>query len=406
MKRLALFCDGTWNKLSSSEPTNVVMAARALRSQDKKKIQQLTYYHEGVGTSFNVLEELETKLAGAFGLGLFEKIADAYRFLVFNYVPGDEIYVFGFSRGAFTARSLTGLIRKCGILRKDRVDRIGDAFVMYKDPTIAPSDQPAKEFRRLFSHEDAMTEKERRERGAAAPTGLPAFSVTYLGVWDTVGALGIPNYISDATVDKYRFHDGNLSSMVVAARHAVAIDEARKAFNVTMWTNVGDTIWTAVDETKPKEDLNTLPGRAGHYQQLWFPGDHGSVGGGGKVRGLSNSALLWVIEGAQKQGLAFDEAMLKKYREAVDYRAPLRNTGEEPGLFDVVKDHFLFPTAPRPDGARVAWGDLSRSAQNRLVAETKDALFRPYRPEALTGIRQGLADETLPGEGFTPWDDY
>lgn len=391
MKRLAIFCDGTWNKLSAPEPTNVVLAARALRSQDDKQVQQLTYYHEGVGTSFNVNEELETKLAGAFGLGLFEKIADAYRFLVFNYVPGDQIYIFGFSRGAFTARSLAGLIRKCGILRKDRLDKIGEAFVMYKDHSIDPRGPQASAFRQQFSHEAAMTDAERIKQGNNAPKGLPPFSITYLGVWDTVGALGIPSYITDVSVEKYRFHDGNLSSMVEAARHAVAIDENRKAFNVTLWVNVAE--------------LNKE--RPGNYDQRWFPGDHGSVGGGGKVRGLSNSALLWVLEGAQDQGLAFDTSVLKQYRAACDYTADLHNTGEQPSFIDTLKDMVFFPTEPRPDGAKVVWDDLSRGAQNRLAALQVKALgSQPYRPASLVGINNALSAGTLPGAKFKPWKEF
>lgn len=99
MKRIAIFCDGTWNRISKS-PTNVVLGAQLLLPVADDGAQQLTYYRQGVGTSWLISQTLETYLAGAFGLGLFDNIADAYRFLVFNYQTGDEIYIFGFSRGA------------------------------------------------------------------------------------------------------------------------------------------------------------------------------------------------------------------------------------------------------------------------------------------------------------------
>src|SRR5690349_15380028 len=128
MRRLAIFCDGTWNKLSAPNPTNVVIGSRSVLSLAPDGTQQITYYNEGVGTTYVIHEGLESAFAGAFGRGLFDKIADAYRFLMFNYTAGDEIYIFGFSRGAFTARSLAGMIRKCGILRKEHVGDIGRAF--------------------------------------------------------------------------------------------------------------------------------------------------------------------------------------------------------------------------------------------------------------------------------------
>ena len=112
MKRLVVFCDGTWNRMSARYPTNVVIGAQATLSRAEDGVEQITFYDEGVGTTAPVFGQIERWLAGAFGLGLIDKIAAAYRFLIFNYEPGDEIFIFGFSRGAYTARSLAGLIRK------------------------------------------------------------------------------------------------------------------------------------------------------------------------------------------------------------------------------------------------------------------------------------------------------
>lgn len=104
MRRLMIFCDGTWNKETTDLPTNVVSAAQAVRPVGSDGIDQIVYYSEGVGTSWLINERLETVAAGAFGLGLFERVADAYRFLVFNYTPGDEIYISVF-RAALSRRA-------------------------------------------------------------------------------------------------------------------------------------------------------------------------------------------------------------------------------------------------------------------------------------------------------------
>ena len=144
MKRLAIFCDGTWNQLAK-EPTNVVLGAQMLLPYSDGGTQQLIFYKQGVGTTYLLHPKIESWLAGAFGLGLFDNVADAYRFLVFNYNTGDEIYIFGFSRGAFTARSLAGLIRKCGIVTRDKLDKVEAAFAFYRErgPGTEPDDDRA-----------------------------------------------------------------------------------------------------------------------------------------------------------------------------------------------------------------------------------------------------------------------
>ena len=151
----------------------------------------------------------------------------------------------------------------------------------------------------------------RAENGYLVPD-LPNFTIRYIGFWDTVGELGIPKYllISEATNAKYAFHDLKLSSTVEAARQALAVDENRLEFEPTEWANL--------------PNLNAV--RPGNYQQLWFPGDHGSVGG--DIRGLSNDALAWVLEGAVAQGADFDAQMLAKGETIADPLAPLHNSSK------------------------------------------------------------------------------
>lgn len=148
MKRIAIFCDGTWNQADQSRdgepcPTNVVRLAFRVARRGGDGTPQIVYYGPGVGTG-NTLDRIT---GGAFGHGLEENLYQAYLFLIANYEPGDEIYLFGFSRGAFTARSLAGMVRKCGILTTARANRYADAVALYRDTQQAPKDEGAVRFR-------------------------------------------------------------------------------------------------------------------------------------------------------------------------------------------------------------------------------------------------------------------
>ncbi len=381
MKRIAIFCDGTWNKLSSEFATNVQFAAQAVRASDDDGVQQVTFYDEGVGTSNTILGYAETLLAGAFGFGLLDKIEAAYRFLAFNYEPGDQIYIFGFSRGAYTARSLTGLIRKCGIMPRTAVKSIKGTFDFYKRADVHPDSDDAMGFRLLYSSAIVMKESERewRAKNGATPEqieGARLIDLRYVGVWDTVGALGVPNHLFLAglfgTQKKYQFHDTNLSSVVRSARHAVAVDEDRRSFEPALWDNL--------------DELNA-GGRdrdGDAYRQLWFPGDHGSVGGGGDVVGLSSQALLWIIEGAEKQGLAFEPVLMASHADKRDSLAALRNMSKTPGALNGIFAR----------GARVgptARALLAPSTIDRLSYEAKGVAWTPYRPKTLEAIHKNAA---------------
>lgn len=371
MKRIAIFCDGTWNRMSADEPTNVLIAAQSVLARGRNNVPQVVHYNEGVGTSYVVNEWVETRLAGAFGLGLFAKVEDAYRVLIFNYEPGDEIFIFGFSRGAFTARSLAGLIRKCGIVPRANGKAIKKAFDFYKEIESKPDEGKAQQFRMDNSPGTVAKEEDRAWRiahgaGPEAVANTPLLTIKYIGVWDTVMALGLPKHlgISKLTgkIGSYEFHDAKLSSTVHAARHAVAIDEMRRSFEPTLW-----------------ENLDTLNAGGGTlYQQAWFPGEHGSVGGGGDVRGLSNNALSWILEGAEQQGLLFDGDMLAKARLTIDPFAALRNSSTEPGWTD-----RFYGRAPR---AAPLKGDILAPITVERMARAAAAHPKPwqvYRPETL-----------------------
>ena len=381
MKQLVFCFDGTWNKLSAYYPTNVVITAQSVTPVTKKGVTQIIHYDPGVGTG-----EDDRWKGGLFGEGLIDKIVDAYTFLVFNYEPGDELYVFGFSRGAFTARAFVGLVRNLGVIQRKYAAHIVDAVELYKARKEGASqdDEALLKFRWQYSSEICVDMAEDAWRVKNCPgykSGTGAIvRISYLGVWDTVGALGVP---SDIIFAKYankdeQYFDTDLTSMVVSARHAVSIDEQRKTFAPTLWPNF--------------EALNASVGFASTatdapYQQKWFPGNHGSVGGGGDVRGLSDRALVWILDGAEKMGLEVDrDPQSPLFKLAPDDLAPLINlTPTKPTLEDRIEGAIL-QTAPREHGP-TKLEQVSDSAIRRYREHAENLPEKkPYRPAPLSAV--------------------
>jgi uncharacterized protein (DUF2235 family) len=272
MKRLIVCCDGTWNGLSGEYPTNVVKISQAIRSMDEQGIPQLVYYEEGLGTKW-----YDRWVGGAFGWGIDANIADAYRFLCLNYESGDEIYLFGFSRGAYTVRSLVGFINRSGLLSRPHIRKLPEAYKLYRNRNIESDNPIAVEFRQKY--------------GDRIP-------IKVLGCWDTVGSLGIPDLIPFLPFDrlinlKYQFHNTRLSSVIQHGFHAMAIDERRKSFIVTHMQKSNKNLSQQVEE-------------------VWFPGTHGCIGGGTlENRKLSDAALSWMMEKVGVLGLAFDQNLIE-----------------------------------------------------------------------------------------------
>ena len=361
MKRIAIFCDGTWNTLRQPEPTNVAASAAAVDKADADGTAQLTIYLPGVGSGDGaswIARSTDRIFGGAFGWGLDLNVAEAYRHLSFNYAPGDEIFIFGFSRGAYTARSLAGLIRSCGIPGPERLGDVGEALKIYRErgKNGHPDASKSLAFRQSFSPLVATSQADLDAR----PGSCHLLRITYLGVWDTVGALGVPGFLLTAPLfnGRYKFHDTDLSSSVLSARHAVAVDERRKMFPPTLWENLG----------RLNDGRDGMP-----YQQLWFPGDHGSVGGGGDIKGLSSIALEWVLDGASAAGLAIDPDLLARARapqDAID--TPVHNQSEPPGAMT----RFMRIFSDDRESPKQA-EDLSDAAKERLAGN------EDYRPKTL-----------------------
>ena len=272
-KKIILCADGTWNTPHGPSALPNDTNVRKLYSLLAEDPSQLKYYDSGVGTDGTPFEHF---FGGSMGAGLFQKIQDGYEFLSYVWDPGDEIYTFGFSRGAYTARSLAGMIALFGVpnrnLDNQTVKRIFDAY-------------------RIMDHNQRLAAK----AALNAEYGLADVKIRMVGVWDTVGALGIPGHLfGDFDQERYGFLDTTLNPCIEKAVHAVAIDERRASFLPTLWSNP--------DGSPRANDAQV--------QQVWFPGVHCDVGGSYAESQLSNITLRWMIDNAKASGLVFDETAL------------------------------------------------------------------------------------------------
>ena len=392
MKRIVILCDGTWNRADSETPTNVVRLAQAMRPEDDEGVAQVPIYVQGVGTGEGITSwsrGLDKILGGAFGWGLTENIVEAYRHLVFLYEPGDEIFIFGFSRGAYTARSLSGFIRSTGIVARDDLSLIPRAIERYRthgDKDLNPRSERSLAFRVGEMRSRVATGADENVwRCAHDLPEVPLLRIAYLGVWDSVGALGVPKDIpilGAMTARRHQFHDAELSSMVASARHAISLDERRRAFEPTRWTNVGSL----------NAQFRPASNGVERYQELFFAGDHGSVGGGGDVLDLSSIGLVWVIDGAAVAGLAFDPVRLRAIQAEQNPQGPLSNQSHPEGGFG----DWLTRRRPMDRAGPETADEVHPSVLLRYAGEAKSKGFRPYRPGSLGRIEVALAERMKP----------
>ena len=285
-KRLIVCCDGTWNwPDQKGNPTNVVKMTRAIRPTADDGTVQTVFYDTGVGTG----NRLDRIAGGMLGVGLAENVKQAYASLALNYAPGDEVFFFGFSRGAFTVRSLGGLIGLVGILDKRHMDKFRYAWDYYRTPPARRTPRQRAEFLARFG--DAPPRKMR---------------IDFIGVWDTVGSLGIPfgplRYFGQ---QKFQFHNTNLGDHVARAYQALAIDERRRVF--------APAIWKREPGIADRLRANGIDDQV--IEQSWFPGAHSNVGGGYPDTGLSDIAFVWMARKAQACGLALDAEYVNRKQD-------------------------------------------------------------------------------------------
>jgi uncharacterized protein (DUF2235 family) len=396
MKRIAVLIDGTWNKEGSGADTNVAKLDSARKIQAFIKATaadgtlQHVHYHDGVGTEGDLIQKL---LGGFIGLGLKKIIQDVYEFIVADYAAGDELYIVGFSRGAYAARALAGLIGASGIQRKLDANVFEVAWQHYRvAPAVRKQPQTAgSSDRKTLADYNMLATKQ---------SFHDTRTITCVGVWDTVGSYGIPAGIGLAALARYftlamlGFHDTSFGDHVKVGLHAIAVDEHRRPFV--------PTFWTILKGEQPK----------GHVEQTWFAGAHSNVGGGYSDSGLSDEALIWMIARVQAlTGLEFDVQAVKSNTKpniggvVVDsaqgwpidhmfphYRAILSPIAIHHGYFSNSED----PTEEHIN-ERVHWSVIAKRAGTAANRYSPPNLPTNIRPEKIAEITN--EERVLLGQG-------
>jgi hypothetical protein len=377
MKRNVILIDGTWNDEVTGSVTNVAKldpaygsAGPLIKARASDEILQPCFYHPGVGSEGPFLRKI---LGGAIGCGLKSIIQDAYRRLAETYEAGDEIYLIGFSRGAYAVRALAGLIGASGIPRGANEEALEAAWRYYRVRPESRAGGAKPDFgerKRILAYQSleqtAAFHEERR--------------IACVAVWDTVGSYGIPAGIGLAPLARYftlmrlGFHDTYFGDHIDFGLHAVAIDEHRRPFVPTLWTI-------------PK-------GRSprGHVEQTWFAGSHSNVGGGYEDSGLSDGAFAWLIARIQAlTRLEFDdkavaarispdldgEVVDSTIGWPIDHRWPHFRTVLSPDAID----HGAFTNSPNSKdeniNERVHWSALEK------LGHPSNKTGTPYEPPNL-----------------------
>ena len=298
-RNIVIFSDGTGNSANKDRGTNVFKLYEALDLQghlrDKTLTEQIAFYDDGVGTeSWKPLR----MLGGAFGWGLSRNVKQLYTDVVRIYKPGDRIFLFGFSRGAFTVRTLAGFITSCGILDYKRYDTereltaaVEAAYEVYRKKYMTGAHRDLLALRDKLQRKDKLLKTpspfEMRVAAFRRTEEVLPGKVAFIGAWDTVDAVGMPfaglagfiNYF----IYPFKFADHGLDKNIDFARHALSIDDERFTFHPLMW-----------DEK---------PGDAKRIRQVWFAGVHSNVGGGYPKQGMSLVALAWMMAEAKPCGL-------------------------------------------------------------------------------------------------------
>ena len=348
-KRLVVCCDGTWN--DPNDKTHIHWICEHCQREDADPLPQDVKYVAGVGTTPG-----ERVKGGALGLGLSRNVREGYRFLRDRWEPGDEIFIFGFSRGAYTARSLSGFLSRVGLLDAD--DWVDRAYLWYRlAPPPSAQDQPSsllRAFADLFDFTDELGE-------AVGQHIRHRPEINLLGVFDTVGSLGVPfntrefqedlgaNLEADGVFQRLGgrllgligrieervrrpiegFHDTELGAHVRNAYHALAIDERREPFLPTLWTKIP---------------------RTSTVEQAWFAGVHGDIGGGYREDAdqgrLAEVPLLWMMDKAAALGLDLKPGTLEGLRETANELAPQHESFSD--SWEVLGRILHMDAEPRP----------------------------------------------------------
>lgn len=375
-KSILLFSDGTGNSSGKLFKTNVWRSYEAadLGPPPPGLRPQIAFYDDGVGTSwFRPL----AILGGIFGIGLKRNVLDLYRFACRNYTAGDTIYAFGFSRGAFTIRLVIALIASQGLVPADTEAALqrgtADAWRAYRRRYLPRRLQwPTKLWR---AAQAALIRAVRRpeERYRLRRNRRP--DIRFVGVWDTVAAYGGPSVEITRAIDNWLYPlsmpNYALSKRVGRARHALALDDERDAFQPLVW------------DERAERDL-VARGLVGtdRLRQFWFTGMHADVGGGYPDESLSYVSLLWMLEEAQKAGLRTLDVITDRHRALANSAGPIHDS--RAGLGSYYRylprriDALLDPPAPE---TRLTWPPERQYGRGLLTAARihESALARVLR---------------------------
>lgn len=369
MKRIVICFDGTWNALTNpKEVTNVVRVGQAVRKADDNGTAQIVYYNAGVGSG----GPLDRLLGGVFGAGLRDNVKRGLAFLTLNWEKGDEIYIFGFSRGAYTARALAGVITAIGgVPKQNHFDELEEVWNFYRH---TPEERKSEALREQYKLKDRV------HVDPNAP-----FLIKCLAVWDTVGSYGIPAGLGLGALARYftswtrGFHDNKLNRRIQVGLQALATDEKRRAFPATTWV----------------AEVGGSPQAGQFIEQVWFIGAHSNIGGGYALTGLSDLALIWMMAMVeQKTGLRFNREYIAQnfwpcaacslYRSSHGWWLS--------SLFPSPRQLFPAPTAiwsagkkamqdVIPINEKVHWSVVERLGRKAIVDEKK---WRTYTPRNLS----------------------
>lgn len=413
MKRIVICMDGTWQTLSQDQLTNIGIISRSVAhtvqepdpAGGTRDVQQVVIYTHGVGSNIgavarrrllgNLSAAFNRLAGGVFGEGLEDGVVDTYLRLAFNYEAGDEIFIFGFSRGAFAARRLAGFINTAGIVSRRHVEKAWMGYSIYhEEPGSDASEDEKREhaeraaqFRRLYGKGERNPDGTRRQT-----EDVP--KITFLGVFDTVVQRGLTDILASATPwgrRRYRFNNVSMCPNVEAARHAVAIDENRVNFPPTLWRDLDELNNCA--RQRPGADPHRY-----YFEQRWFVGAHSDIGGG-RGSALSAPALKWVTDGAAEQGLRF-------YGTYGEDESPLSEMLREAGIcYDarITRPSFWKSLQPinfrgRP---RKVWTertpptleDIDRLFDRTVVQRVTADHVRPrYKPKPLRAFRKAFRE--------------
>jgi uncharacterized protein (DUF2235 family) len=304
VRNIVICCDGTGNEISENI-SNVLKFYRCLRKTDKTTPHQVVFYDPGVGTLarpdpwHKLRQDFSAILGLATGYGLDDKVLQSYQFLVHNYQEGDQIYLFGFSRGAYTVRVLAGLIHKVGLISPEQANLAGSGLTAYKQLSGDNPPDPGTALADAGDSDGPMPAKDDQAAQFARILSTRWPTIRFVGVWDTVASVIVPRpdrlYWPSIEELAYTLHNPSVQTF----RQAISIDERRCMFRLKKWD---------APQTFRHNRFNDAHAEPQDILQVWFAGVHSDIGGGypEKDSGLSKYPLLWMIEEAVKCGLAVD----------------------------------------------------------------------------------------------------